>query len=116
MWSPEGGSLAVATLDGAVVLWDAPTLTQLGSIKGRQDLRNGRTVDDKVTAKQLESSGCVHECVCVCVCMCVCACVYVCVRVCACVCVCARGCVRVCVCCPVCIACLWLCISICHYV
>ena len=35
---PEGGSLAVATLDGAVVLWDAPTLTQLGSIEGRQDL------------------------------------------------------------------------------
>ena len=37
-WSPEGGSLAVATLDGAVVLWDAPTLTQLGSVEGRQDL------------------------------------------------------------------------------
>ena len=83
-----------------MVLWDAPTLTQLDSIEGRQDLRPGRRADDKVTAKQLESSGCVHVCVCVRVCMCVCVCVCVCVRVCACVCVCvcARGRVRVCVC------------------
>ena len=85
-----------------MVLWDAPTLTQLGSIEGRQDLRTGRRVDDKLTAKQLESSGCVHECVCVRVCMCVCACVYVCVRVCACVCVCVHegvcGCVSVALC------------------
>ena len=42
-----------------MVLWDAPTLTQLGSIEGRQDLRPGRRADDKVTAKQLKSSWCV---------------------------------------------------------
>ena len=62
-----------------MVLWDAPTLTQLGSIEGRQDLRPGRRVDDKVTAKQLENSVCVCVCVCVCVYACVCVCVYVCV-------------------------------------
>lgn len=55
-WSPGGHSLAVATLDGAVVLWDAATLTQTGCIEGRQDLRPGRRTDEKVTAKQLESS------------------------------------------------------------
>ena len=65
------------------MLWDDPTLAQLGSIEGRQDLQTGRTVDDKVTAKQLESSECVHECVCVRVCMCVCVCM--CVHVCVCV-------------------------------
>ena len=74
-----------------MVLWDAPTLTQLGSIEGRQDLRTGRRVDDKVTAKQLESSGCVCACVCVHECVCVCVCVHVCVRVCACVCVCVQA-------------------------
>ena len=71
-----------------MVLWDAPTLTQLGSIEGRQDLRPGRRADDKVTAKQLESSGWgVRVCVCmsvfvsVCVCVCVCVCAHVCVHV-----------------------------------
>ena len=66
-----------------MVLWDAPTLTQLGSVEGRQDLRPGRRADDKVTAKQLESSGCVRVYMYVCACVCVCVCVRV--RVCMCV-------------------------------
>ena len=57
VWSPNGHSLAVASLDGTVVIWDVATLSQVGCIEGRRDLHLGRRSDDKVTAKQLDSSA-----------------------------------------------------------
>lgn len=57
VWSPNGHSLAVAALDGTVVIWDVATLTQVGCIEGRRDLQLGRRTEDKVTAKKLESSA-----------------------------------------------------------
>ena len=93
-----------------MVLWDAPTLTQLGSIEGRQDLRPGRRADDKVTAKQLETSGCVCARVCVRECVCERVCMCVCLRMCVCACVYVRVCMRVCagVCLLPCVYCMFV--------
>ncbi|KAM9317501.1 periodic tryptophan protein 2 homolog [Gastrophryne carolinensis] len=48
---PDGGELAVASLDGQITMWDPENGTQTGCIEGRHDLQPGRKELDKVTAK-----------------------------------------------------------------
>ncbi|KAG8535966.1 hypothetical protein GDO81_027385 [Engystomops pustulosus] len=53
---PDGGELAVASLDGQITMWDPEKGVQTGSIEGRHDLQFGRKETEKVTAK-LSSKG-----------------------------------------------------------
>ncbi len=53
---PDGGQLAVSSLDAQITFWDMTTSLVTGSIEGRHDLRVGRREGDKVTAKKLEGS------------------------------------------------------------
>ncbi|KAM4689892.1 LOW QUALITY PROTEIN: periodic tryptophan protein 2 homolog, partial [Rhinophrynus dorsalis] len=48
---PDGGELAVASLDGQITLWNPEKGNQTGSIEGRHDLQLGRKELDRVTAK-----------------------------------------------------------------
>ncbi|XP_075053645.1 periodic tryptophan protein 2 homolog [Mixophyes fleayi] len=48
---PDGGELAVASLDGQITMWEPEKGSQTGSIEGRHDLELGRKELDKVTAK-----------------------------------------------------------------
>ncbi|CAN2387804.1 Dip2/Utp12 Family [Pristimantis euphronides] len=48
---PDGGELAVASLDGQITTWEPENGTQRGSIEGRHDLQLGRKETDKITAK-----------------------------------------------------------------
>lgn len=52
-YRPDGGQLAVATLNGEISIWDPKAAKQTGSINGTYDLEAGRKDTDKVTAKQL---------------------------------------------------------------
>ena len=54
-FSPDGATLAVSTLDGAISIWDAKDAQQVGTIDGRRDITGGRSLLSKVTRKN--SSG-----------------------------------------------------------
>ncbi|XP_056410570.1 periodic tryptophan protein 2 homolog [Hyla sarda] len=49
---PDGGELAVSSLDGQITMWEPEKGIQTGSIEGRHDLQLGRKETDKITAKQ----------------------------------------------------------------
>ncbi|CAG9791750.1 unnamed protein product [Diatraea saccharalis] len=49
---PDGGEIAVSTLDGNILFFDPLSSDQTGSIEGRNDLGSGRADTDLVTAKQ----------------------------------------------------------------
>ena len=50
-FNPDGGILAVATLDGQIALWDAKTAEQTGSIDGRADVAGGRSALSKASKR-----------------------------------------------------------------
>ncbi len=49
---PDGGEVAVASLNGHITFFDARTSAQTGVIEGRKDLGSGRADADLVTAKK----------------------------------------------------------------
>ncbi|XP_029644445.1 periodic tryptophan protein 2 homolog isoform X2 [Octopus sinensis] len=49
---PDGGQLAVATLNASITFWDSQSAVQTGSIEGRHDLGYFRKLEDKITAKK----------------------------------------------------------------
>ena len=49
---PDGGQVAVATLNGQITFYDSQTGSQTGSIDGRSDLEIGRSDTDLITAKK----------------------------------------------------------------
>jgi len=51
-YRPDGGEVAVATLDGQITFFSVPDSQQTGSIEGKNDLGSGRSDTDLVTAKQ----------------------------------------------------------------
>ena len=51
-FKPNGQEVAVATLDGQIVIFDVKTASQLKSIEGRNDLGSGRSDTDLITAKK----------------------------------------------------------------
>lgn len=53
---PDGGEVAVASLDGRVTFFDVRTGAQTGSVEGRRDLIPGRRSLDKITAQTMASS------------------------------------------------------------
>lgn len=50
-YRPDGGMFAFATLNGNITFWDVSKGVQVGYIEGRNDIRGGRSVWDKTTAK-----------------------------------------------------------------
>ena len=55
---PDGGELAVASLDGQITFWNIRGVVQTGSVEGRRDLQVGRSIEHKVTAKHLAGGRC----------------------------------------------------------
>ena len=53
---PDGGEVAVASLDGQITFFDVRTGVQTGSVEGRRDLIPGRRSLDKITAQTMASS------------------------------------------------------------
>lgn len=53
---PDGGQVAVATLDGQITFFDVRTGIQVGSVEGRRDLAAGRRTSDKITAKTMATA------------------------------------------------------------
>lgn len=51
-FKPDGQEVAVATLDGQILVFDVKTSTQHYSIEGRYDLGSGRSDTDLITAKK----------------------------------------------------------------
>ncbi|KAL5012052.1 hypothetical protein ScPMuIL_010603 [Solemya velum] len=49
---PDGGELAVSTLNAQITFWNPNTTSQTGSIEGRHDLGYSRKETDKITAKK----------------------------------------------------------------
>ncbi|GIY83066.1 periodic tryptophan protein 2 homolog [Caerostris extrusa] len=52
-YRPDGAELAIASLNGEILFFHPSTLTQTGSIEGRNDLHVGRRETDLVTAKKM---------------------------------------------------------------
>ena len=57
-FGPDGGSLATATLDGQIQIWDAKEGELTGSIDGRADVRGGRSAASRVTAQNAAGGKC----------------------------------------------------------
>lgn len=55
---PDGGEIAVATLDCSITFFDVKTGTQIASVEGRRDIVLGRRSSDKVTAETMASAKC----------------------------------------------------------
>ena len=53
---PDGGEIAVATLDCSITFFDVKTGTQIASVEGRRDIVLGRRSSDKVTAETMASA------------------------------------------------------------
>lgn len=53
---PDGGEVAIATLDCCITFFDVRTGTQTASVEGLRDLVLGRRGSDKVTAKTMSSA------------------------------------------------------------
>lgn len=53
---PDGCEFAVATLDGAIVLFEPQGSSQVGCIEGKRDLTSGRRDTDIITAKRLSQT------------------------------------------------------------
>lgn len=51
-YKPDGEEIAVATLNGNILIFHVKTSQQLGTIDGRNDLGSGLTDDDMITAKK----------------------------------------------------------------
>lgn len=51
-YRPDGREIAVATLDGQILMFDVETAAQVGSIEARRDLDSGRLDTDLVTREQ----------------------------------------------------------------
>lgn len=49
---PDGGEVAVATMNGQISFFNSQTATQTGTIEGRTDLEIGRSDTDLITAKK----------------------------------------------------------------
>lgn len=49
---PDGGELAVSTLNAQITFWDPQHASQVGSIEGRHDVGYSRKEDEKITAKK----------------------------------------------------------------
>ncbi|XP_042904814.1 periodic tryptophan protein 2 homolog [Parasteatoda tepidariorum] len=60
IYKPDGGEIAVATLDGQILFFDSHTSEQTGCIEGHHDLYVGRRETDKITAKSLLKSQAFH--------------------------------------------------------
>jgi len=58
VFAPDGATLAAATLDGQIALWDAREAQQVGAIDGRADVVGGRSLLSKVTAKNMAGGKC----------------------------------------------------------
>ncbi|KZV62737.1 WD repeat protein [Peniophora sp. CONT] len=54
-YSPDGLTLAVATLDGQIAFFDTRTSSQTLIIDGRRDVAGGRNADDKIAASNTAS-------------------------------------------------------------
>ncbi|RZC43013.1 periodic tryptophan protein 2 -like protein, partial [Asbolus verrucosus] len=52
VFKPNGQDVAVATLDGQILVFNVKTSTQVASIEGRNDLGSGRSDTDLITAKK----------------------------------------------------------------
>ena len=57
-FSPDGATLATATLDGAISLWDAKEAEQVASIDGRRDITGGRSALSKISRKNNAGGKC----------------------------------------------------------
>ena len=57
-FSPDGGTLAAATLDGQIAIWDAKEAEQTGTIDGRADLLGGRSSVSKASKKNAAGTAC----------------------------------------------------------
>lgn len=56
IFNPNGEEVAVATLDGQILVFHIKTATQLKSIEGRDDLGSGRSDTDLITAEKSKQS------------------------------------------------------------
>jgi len=50
---PDGGQIAVASLDCQITFFDLRTGIQSGSVEGRRDLALARRTSDKITAQTI---------------------------------------------------------------
>ena len=57
-FSPDGATLATATLDGALSLWDAKEAEQVATIDGRRDILGGRSALSKISRKNNAGGKC----------------------------------------------------------
>ncbi|EIW78530.1 WD40 repeat-like protein [Coniophora puteana RWD-64-598 SS2] len=55
-YRPDGGEIAVATLDGQITLFDTRSGKQSNVIDGRKDISGGRKADDRVSAANSSST------------------------------------------------------------
>lgn len=53
---PDGGEVAVASLDGQITFFDVRTGMQTASVEGRRDLGMGRRSSDKITAESMAAA------------------------------------------------------------
>ena len=60
-FSPDGGTLAVASLNGQISIWDAREAQQKGSIDGRADLLGGRSAISKASKRNTAATACFHS-------------------------------------------------------
>jgi periodic tryptophan protein 2 len=49
---PDGGELAVSTLNAQITFWEPHQAKQVGSIEGRHDIGYSRKEQEKITAKK----------------------------------------------------------------
>lgn len=57
-FSPDGSTLATATLDGQIAIWDAKEAEQTGTIDGRADLLGGRSAVSKASKRNTAGAAC----------------------------------------------------------
>ncbi|KAJ8922015.1 hypothetical protein NQ315_008654 [Exocentrus adspersus] len=58
VFKPDGQDVAVATLDGQIVVFNVKTSLQVSAIEGRHDLGSGRSDTDLITAKKSLQAKC----------------------------------------------------------